>query len=104
MNEQFREGAIAMRNAMRQIPSIVAHQDPDDTKEYLDKRNAAIAALASTLGPLPPAAAGAFSALAEFVVGGEQDACLYNIDRWQPEAAMTEAERTDYHARLDRNG
>ena len=94
IDEMRRAGAIAMCDAMHKLPAIVSRGSQQlEAAEYFAKREAGIAALAEAIGPLPPHAAGAFAAIAEFVAGGEQDACTYNLEVWRPEAAMSTEER-----------
>ncbi len=93
IDEMRHAGAIAMRDAMRKLPAIVSGNPEQLGAEYFVRRKTGLAALTEVIGPLSPRAAGAFAALAEFVVGGEQDECTYDIETWRPEAAMSAEER-----------
>lgn len=93
IDEMRHAGAIAMRDAMRKLPAIVSGNPEQLGAEYFVRRETGLAALTEVIGPLSPRAAGAFAALAEFVVSGEQDACTYDLETWRPEAAMSAEER-----------
>ena len=93
-------GAFEIREALRLIPQSVAGNETQTGMEYFSKREAAIASLFAAAGPMLPEAIGAFRVLAEFIVGGEQDACSYDLESWVPEAAMSQAERAEYRDRI----
>lgn len=93
-------GATAITDALRKIPQAVASDSAQAGEEYFARREAAIASLLAAAGPMPTKAAGAFRVLAEFIVGGEQDGCTYDLERWVPEAAMSQVERAEYRDRI----
>jgi hypothetical protein len=93
-------GATTITEALRKIPQAVASDSAQAGEEYFARREAAITALLAAAGPMPPKAIGAFRALAEFIVGGEQDGGSYNLESWVPEAAMSQAERAEYRDRI----
>lgn len=91
-------GALAITEVMRRLPQALAGDHTESAADYFAKRESAIFAILAAAGPMSPRATGALQALAEFVVGGEQDGCTYDLEQWTPEAAMSEAERSALRA------
>lgn len=97
----FQRGAIALINAAKMVPQIVACDSEQTTPEYFSKQDAAISALVSAAGPMPPKAAGAMAALASLLVYVEQDGGLPYLDKeWRPPAAMSSADLEEYRDRF----
>lgn len=99
-SNQYRAGALACQKAMQALSLKQWGDSSTSDDEYLAKRDAAIAELLATAGDLSPRAAGAMAALAEFVVGSEQDRSTYDLAVWAPFAAMTKEQQADMKKRL----
>jgi hypothetical protein len=85
----YRSGAQDCRAVLKSLPDANWHGDQTDD-EYFAMRDAAIARILETAGPMSEQAAGAMAVLAEFIVSSEQDACYMELGGdWVPRAAMT---------------
>lgn len=92
--EEFRAGAFASLSVLRTIDRIVDHyrNGEVDSTSYFRDRELIRAAMVSQAGPATPFIQGFISALAEYIDTFMQDSDGPMLERWKPEAAMTESE------------
>jgi hypothetical protein len=89
----FRAGAVAVRNAIRQIPETVGGDPDQSNDEYLDRRDNAILSILAAAGQLPDHAAGALAAVAELLVWQEQNGGTPRLEQWNGEMGLTSEQR-----------
>lgn len=91
---EFRAGASACLAIVSSLEGLFqGGPDNDPIDRYYALQDTARAAILATAGDLPPRAAGALSLLAELLVFREQNGGSPDLDRWIPEATMTDEAR-----------
>jgi hypothetical protein len=103
--EESRTGAMACMEALRKFvgwrSAIFNDGEEQTTDEYLRYKKAAILNVVSLAGELSPRAAGFMETLVEYIYECDEGV-IADLDKWKPDAAMTEEERAAYRDELCR--